>query len=306
MSSEMSIIFLGTSSAPPQSTRKQSAIVVKYKSHTLLFDVGEATQYQMIDQKIKFTKLTIILTHLHSDHTLGLMGLLTTRNFRNIKTPLTIIGPAWTSTFVSLLFLAFRFKPEYEIKIIETSGGIILDNKDFILESFPVKHSETSYAYILTTKPKRSKFNVEKATERNIPRGDMWKKLQNGISVEIDGKITSPSDVLDKVEEKNLKIVITGDTPFDEKVIEFTKNADLLIHDATYPPYEEERARKYLHSTCIDAAQVAKKAKAKRLIMTHISELHKNLEESLNDSREIFSNCEFAEDGLRIRLKPKD
>ncbi len=306
MSSEMSIIFLGTSSAPPQSTRKQSAIVVKYKNHTLLFDVGEATQYQMIDQKIKFTKLTIILTHLHSDHTLGLMGLLTTRNFRNIKTPLTIIGPAWTSTFVSLLFLAFRFKPEYEIKIIETSGGIILDNKDFILESFPVKHSETSYAYILTTKPKRSKFNVEKATERNIPRGDMWKKLQNGISVEIDGKITSPSDVLDKVEEKNLKIVITGDTPFDEKVIEFTKNADLLIHDATYPPYEEERARKYLHSTCIDAAQVAKKAKAKRLIMTHISELHKNLEESLNDSREIFSNCEFAEDGLRIRLKPKD
>ena len=306
MSNEMSIIFLGTSSAPPQSNRKQSAIVVKYKSHTLLFDVGEATQYQMIDQKIKFTKLTIILTHLHSDHTLGLMGLLITRNFRNIKTPITIIGPASTSTFVSLLFLAYRFKPEYEVKIIETSGGNVLENKDFVLDSFPITHSDTSFGYRLVTKPKRSKFNVEKATEMNVPRGEMWKKLQNGISVEIDGKIISPSDVLDKVEENSLKIVITGDTPFDEKVIEFAKNVDLLIHDATYPPYEEERARKYLHSTCIDAAQVAKKAKAKRLIMTHISELHKNLEESLNDSRKIFSNCEFAEDGLRIRLKPKD
>ena len=87
MANEIDIIFLGTSSAPPQLARNQSAIVVKFKSHTLLFDVGEATQYRMIEQKIKFTKLTIVLTHLHTDHTLGIMGLLITRNFRSIKTP---------------------------------------------------------------------------------------------------------------------------------------------------------------------------------------------------------------------------
>ncbi|OLS32313.1 MAG: Ribonuclease Z [Candidatus Heimdallarchaeota archaeon AB_125] len=305
MANEINITFLGTSSAPPQLSRKQSAIVVKYKSHTLLFDVGEATQYQMIEQKIKFTKLTIILTHLHSDHTLGIMGLLTTRNFRNIKTPIKIIGPEWTSKFISLLFFAYRFKPDFDIEIIETSGGIVLENKDFLLESFPLSHSDTSFGYKLVTKPKIGRFNVEKASELNIPRGELWKKLQNGKVIEINGKAIHPSDVLDEVEDNSLKVIITGDTPFDETTVEYAQNADLLIHDATYPSYEEVRAKKYLHSTCTDAANVAKQAKVKRLIMTHISELHKNLEESLRDAKEIFSNCEFAEDGLKVKLKSK-
>ncbi len=306
MANEITVTFLGTSSAPPQLSRKQSATVVKYKSHTLLYDVGEATQYQMIKHKIKFTKLTIILTHLHSDHTLGLMGLLTTRNFRNIKTPITIIGPEWTSKFISLLFFAYRFKPDFEITIIETSGGIVLENKDFTLESFPLSHSDTSFGYNLVTKPKIGRFNINKAVKLGIPKGELWKKLQNGNSIEIDEKTIHPSAVLDEVEDDSMKITITGDTPFDETTIEHAQNANLLIHDATYPSYEEERAKKYLHSTCVDAAEVAKKAKVKRLIMTHISELHKDLDESLRDAQEIFSNCEFAEDGLKIKLKFKD
>jgi ribonuclease Z len=306
MANEIRVIFLGTSSAPPQVSRNQSATVLKYRSHTLLFDVGEATQYQMIEQKIKFTKLTIVLTHLHSDHTLGIMGLLTTRNFRSIKTPITIIGPTWTSTFISLLFYAYRFRPEYEINVIETSGGTVLENKDFVLESFPLSHSDTSFGYSFITKPKIGRFNVEKASKLNIPRGEMWKKLQNGNPVEINGETIHPSDVLDDVEDDSKKVVITGDTPFDKTTVEHAKNADLLIHDATYPAYEEERAKKYLHSTCIDAARVAKQAKVKRLVMTHISELHKDLEESLIDAQEVFTNCEFAEDGLEILIKSRD
>ena len=181
----------------------------------------------------------------------------------------------------------------------------MLDNKDFTLESFPLSHSDTSFGYSLVTKPKIGKFNVEKATKLGIPRGDLWKKLQSGNSIELNGKKIVPSDVLDKIEDNSLKIVITGDTPYDQTTIDYAKNADLLIHDSTYPSYEEERAKKYLHSTCIDAAKIAKEAKVKRLILTHISELHQDLGESLEETKEIFKNSEFAEDGLKISIKAK-
>ncbi|GAG48038.1 unnamed protein product, partial [marine sediment metagenome] len=103
---------------------------------------------------------------------------------------------------------------DFDIEIIETSGGIVLENKDFLLESFPLSHSDTSFGYKLVTKPKIGRFNVEKASELNIPRGELWKKLQNGKTIEINGKAIHPSDVLDEVEDNSLKVIITGDTPF--------------------------------------------------------------------------------------------
>ena len=126
MSNEMTITFLGTSAAPPQLNRKQSSVAVKYRGQQFLVDVGEGTQVEMIRHKINMRKITILLTHLHADHTLGLIGLLTTRNFFNIDSPLTIVGPTWTSQFLSILFLAYRFRPSFEISVIETKGGEVI------------------------------------------------------------------------------------------------------------------------------------------------------------------------------------
>ncbi|MCG3227808.1 MAG: MBL fold metallo-hydrolase, partial [Candidatus Heimdallarchaeota archaeon] len=149
MSDKMNITFLGTSSAPPQESRSQSSLSIKYRGHNLLFDVGEGTQFQMVKNRIKMKNLTILLTHLHSDHTLGLIGLLTTRDFYSISSPVTIIGPPWTKSFVFLQLLAYRLRPDYDIKIIETEGGIVTSNDDFYIESFRVSHSENSFGYKL-------------------------------------------------------------------------------------------------------------------------------------------------------------
>ncbi|MCE7740819.1 MAG: ribonuclease Z [Candidatus Heimdallarchaeota archaeon] len=306
MSDEITITFLGTSSAPPQIERRQSSVAIKYRGNLLIVDLGEGAQIEMLKNKISLRKMTILLTHLHSDHTLGLMGLLTTRNFFNIKTPITIIGPSWTSKFLSILFLAYRFRPEFEISVKETTGGTVLENKDLVVKSFPVKHSIESVGYIVETQPKTGKFNPEKAKALAIPRGELWKLLQEGNSIDIDGRKINPEEVIDKIPLKNLKVVITGDTEFDENVIEHSKKADLLIHDATYPPEETERATKYSHSTCTDAALIAKKAKVKKLVLTHISQLHSDLEHSLAESKKIFPNSILAHDGLRIKIKAKD
>jgi len=302
----MVVTFLGTSSAPPQVGRRQSSVSVRCRNHNLLFDVGEAAQVQMIKNKIGFKNLTIFLTHLHADHTQGLIGILSTRNFYDMKSPVTIIGPPWTSSFVFLQLLAYRFYPEYEIKIIETEGGTVLLNNDLHIESFKVNHSDDSVGYKITTHRNLGAFNVEEAKNRNIPRGKLWKLLQEGIPIEIKNQKIFPSEILDDSSKKTISVVITGDTKIDQNVINKSSNADLLIHDATYPPSETKRAKKYKHSTCLDAAYVAKFANVNRLIMTHISNIHKDLDESLRESKKIFENCEFAYDDLQIVLDVKD
>ena len=306
MSDKMIITFLGTSSAPPQARRSQSSISIKYRKHNLLFDVGEGTQFQMVKNKVSFKNLIILLTHLHSDHTLGLIGLLTSRDFFSVTSPVTIIGPPWTSTFVYLQLLAYRLLPEYEIKIIETNGGIVVSNEDFYIESFRVSHSENSFGYKLETHKPLGVFNVEKAKEKNIPKGKLWGRIQSGYPIKVDDKTIYPSEILDESQTKQIKIVISGDTSVCQNVINKAANADLLIHDATYPPYEERRAKKYLHSTCVDAASVAKFSKVKKLVMTHISALHENLDVSLKSAQKIFPNSVIAEDGFRIILDSKD
>ena len=302
MSNKFTITFLGTSSAPPQVERRQSSVAIQYRNHSLLFDVGEATQVQLLKHKIGFSNLTVLLTHLHSDHTLGLIGLLTTRSFYNISKSITIIGPPWTSSFIFLQLLAYRLYPEYDIKVIETNGGLVLSNSDFYIESFPVSHGDNCLGYKIITHKSLGVFNVDRALEKNIPKGKKWKSLQEGYPIELDNKTILPSEVLDISTENQTKIVITGDTPLDDNVINNSANADLLIHDSTYPIMEKQRAKKHKHSTCTEAAYVAKRANVKKLILTHFSELHKDLSESLRDAKEIFSNSILAYDGLVIEV----
>jgi len=306
MSDKMIVTFLGTSSAPPQANRSQSSVSIQYRGYNLLVDVGEATQNQMIKNKISFKNLTILITHLHSDHILGLMGLLSTKGFYNIETPITIIGPPWTNSFIFLQMLAYRFYPEYEIKVIESEGGIVLSNNELYIEAFRVQHSNNSLGYKIVTHKPLGTFNVEKAKQKKIPKGKLWKKIQEGFPIDVDNKTLYPSEILDKSSSKSLKIVITGDTNIDQNVINNSSGADLLIHDATYPPNETVRAKKYLHSTCVDAANVAKFAQVKKLALTHISSLYKNLNESLRATQKIFAESFFAHDELQIILDPKE
>jgi ribonuclease Z len=179
---------------------------------------------------------------------------------------------------------------------------LVLSNSDFYIESFPVSHGDNCLGYKIVTHKSLGVFNVDRALKKNIPKGKKWKKLQEGYPVEIDNKTVFPSEILDISNEKQTKIVITGDTPLDDTVINISANADLLIHDSTYPIIESERAKKHKHSTCTDAAFVANRANVKKLVLTHFSELHKNLTESLRNAKEIFPDSVLAYDGLVIEI----
>ena len=304
--SQVNVFFLGTGSAPPQLERSQSAIVIKYNGHHILVDAGEGTQRQMIRYKVGLRKkLLVLLTHLHADHTLGLIGLLSTRCFYGLENPVTIVGPPGTSNFVYLNLLAYGLFPDYDIKVIEVTNDIIVNNKDFYIEAFRTLHCANSVGYKFVIHPPLGKFNVEKIKTLGIPPGETWKNLKEGIPIKIGDRVVYPSEILEKSTRKPLKIVITGDTRLYQNVINHAAYADLLIHDATYPPLEGERAVKYYHSTCSQAALAARAAKVKKLVMTHISNLHTDLEYSLREARKIFPEAIFAYDGMKLTIRPE-
>ncbi|UJG43645.1 MAG: ribonuclease Z [Candidatus Heimdallarchaeum endolithica] len=305
MTEKVEVVFLGTAASLPQKNRMQSCTAIRFRDYTLIVDMGEGAQNQIREYKIKTSnKVYILLTHLHADHTIGLVGFLSSRNLLKIEKKITVIGPPGTRRFFYFMFLSFNFLPKFELEIIETEGEIVLNIQDFSIKSFKVRHSSpVNLGYKITFYPTSfAKFNPEKAEKKGIPKGLLWKKLQEGFSVEVDGKKILPSEVLEPRQSKEVRITFSGDTRPCDSLINNAKEVDLLVCDATYPEECGERAEEFLHSTIEEAAVVAMKANCKQVVFTHFSEFYTDFESSLNRARTIFQNSSLAEEGKRIIL----
>ncbi|MHA1205743.1 MAG: ribonuclease Z [Candidatus Heimdallarchaeaceae archaeon] len=305
MTETVEVVFLGTAASLPQKNRKQSCTAIKFKDYTLIVDMGESAQSLIKEYQIKTSnKLFILLTHLHADHTIGLIGFLSSRNLLKINNKVTVIGPPGTRRFFYFMFLSFNFLPKFELEIIETEGEIILNNLDLSIKSFPVKHSSPfNLGYKITFYPSSiATFNPEKAEKKGIPKGVLWKKLQDGFPIEVDGKKILPSEILEPKISKEIQITFSGDTRPCNTLVENARGVDLLICDATYPENCEDRAKVFLHSTIEEAAIVAQKANCKQVVFTHFSEFYTDFESSLEKAKAIFENSSLAEEGKRIIL----
>ncbi|MEM5815350.1 MAG: ribonuclease Z [Candidatus Aenigmatarchaeota archaeon] len=300
--------FLGTVSGIPSKERNHPAIALEYhyyRKETLLFDCGEGTQKQLMISKISFMDIDkIFITHWHADHFSGLIPLLQTMNLEKRKRELKIFGPE-ASKFVSNIINLGYFGLRFSLKAIDVpfEGNQInkIDrSKEYEIFSVPVLHTVPSVAYCFKEKD-RWKIDKKKLKELSLDGGKWLKKLKEEGEVTINGKTIRIEDV--GYFERGLKIVYSGDTKPCENLVELSKDADLLIHDATFSE-EDEDEQKY-HSTVKDAAIIAKKANVKQLVLTHISRRYqgdevKKLEE---EAKQIFENSIIAYDLMKISLK---
>ena len=293
----MRLTFLGTGGGIPSIKRSLPAIAINFSGETILFDCGEGTQRQMMRAGTGFRQnLIIFLTHLHGDHILGLPGLIYTLSMLNRKTPLKIIGPPGTKHFIETI-LSLKFgKLNYEILVKEVWEGIAYESREYVIEAIEASHTIKALAYKLREKDRPGKMNVEKLERLGIPRGPLWGKLQRGEAIEFSGRIIRPEEVMGPP-RPGRKIVYTGDTRPSEKIIEFSREADILIHDATFGSEFEDEAGREGHSTARQAAEVALKAGVKRLYLFHISPRYEGEEEKLlQEARRIFPESYLAED----------
>ncbi|MBN1683011.1 ribonuclease Z [Candidatus Bathyarchaeota archaeon] len=298
----MKITFLGTSGSMPTPSRGSSSIAVKLGSEVILFDCGEGTQRQMVSAHISFMKIyKILISHLHGDHILGLPGLLQTMSLLHREDSLDIYGPKGTHNFLQSIFDSLG-GPGFKVTIHELiEKGVIYQSKSYHIEAIPAIHRIEAWSYGLFEEPRPGRFYPEKARALHIPEGVLWKNLQENQNIEINGRIINWSEVVDPP-RRGRRLIYSGDTSYNDNLINLAQFADVLIHEATFTEDLINRATDDGHTTAKQAAELALKANVKLLILTHISSRYSNPEQILQEAQTIFPNVKVAHDLLELEI----
>jgi ribonuclease Z len=300
----LSVTFLGTSAARPTVERNVSSLAVAREGETLLFDCGEGTQRQMMRYGVSFALSEIFFTHFHADHFLGLIGLVRTLGLQGREEPICLYGPRGAKQVLHNALLLGVEKLPFAVEIREVKPGeVIGERAGYAIASFATDHGAGSIGYALVEAERYGKFDPAKARALEIPEGPLWGKLQRGEAVELtDGrKLTADSVVGPR--RPGRKIVITGDTAPCATVVDAAAGADLLVHEATFGDEEKDRAKETFHSTAREAAQVAKAARVRKLVLTHLSARYSiSAEELVKEAKEVFGDVVAAKDGMVVEV----
>jgi ribonuclease Z len=294
------IIFLGTSDAIPTAERNHTSILLEYKNEAILIDCGEGTQRQFKKAKLNLNKITkILITHWHGDHVLGLSGLLQTLSFSSYNKTLDIYGPKGTKEFMKVLLKTFAFQGKYKIDVKEVEGKFF-ENDEFYLESAKMSHGIPCNAYTFV---KKGRLRIDKKKlEKTKLKGPVLKKLKEGKDIVYNGKKYLAKNLTYGEDSKKVSFVF--DTSFNKNITPFVKNSDLLICESTFGAELEDKAEKYRHLNVNHTADIAKKSKSKKLVLTHISQRYnKNPQKILDAAKKIFKNSILVKDLDVIEVK---
>jgi len=268
---DLDLVFLGTSGSMPTAQRAPAAILLRRGGERLLFDCAEGTQRQLLRSNVGLIELReVFLTHYHADHYLGLPGMLKTFSLRGRDTPMTIYGPPGLADLFGALRRIFG-KLTYPYELVELRPGETLERGDYRLQTFAVDHGVSAIGYALVEDARPGRFDVGAADALGIPEGPERGALQRGEPVTLDdGRVIAPASVLGEP-RPGRKVVISADTAYARTVVEAARGADVLVHEATFAEEECERAHETLHSTAVEAAEVARAAEVGLLVLTHLS-----------------------------------
>jgi ribonuclease Z len=299
----LSVTFLGTSASIPTIDRNVASLAVQREGETLLFDCGEGTQRQMMRYGVGFSFREIFFTHYHADHLLGLTGLLRTMGLQDRSAPLTLYGPRGADKVLGAAITLGIERNKFPVEIVEVKAGDRLGRSQYDIVAFETEHRADTLGYALVEHSRLGRFNPDRARELGIPEGPLWGRLHKGERIALpDGRTIEPADLVGAPREGR-RLVYTGDTRPYLAVIEASKGADLLIHEATFGGEEEERARETGHSTAAEAARVALDAGARKLVLTHISSrYHRDASELLAEAKAVFPETVIARDGMVVDI----
>lgn len=303
-----SVTILGNSSAKPTPHAHPSSQVVNLNEQYYLVDAGEGVQQQLIRRGINPLRLrAVFISHLHGDHCFGLFPLIATLGLEGKRTPLDIYAPAPMGEVLEYHRRYFWDDLPYEVKWHEvrtTEHAIIMQNNTLEVWSIPLRHRVPTAGYLFKEKqPGRNvdKFKIEKYG-LSIAQIVAAKRGED-ITLE-DGEVI-PNDELTYIPYQARSYAYLSDTAYSAKAAERVHGVDLLYHETTYSTSEAMFAKGRGHSTTIEAAKVAAKAEAKRLIIGHFSSRYKSHETLVEECRTIFPNSDIAAEGMTFNIEEK-
>ncbi|MGH2609029.1 MAG: ribonuclease Z [Tepidiformaceae bacterium] len=299
----LSVTFLGTSAARPTVERNVSGLALVREGETLMFECGEGTQRQMMRYGVSFALGDIFFTHFHADHFLGVIGLVRTLGLQGREEPMRLWGPKGAKRVLEAALTLGVERVPFGVEIKEVRPGDVMERDGYGIHVFATEHGGGSVGYALKEKERLGRFDPEKALAAGIPEGPLWGKLHRGEMIELaDGRALTPDGFVGP-RRPGRTVVFTGDTRPSAAVVDAAQGADLLIHEATFGEEEKDRAKETFHSTAREAAQVALAARAKKLVLNHVSARYSVAADDLvAEAREVFRETQVARDGMEIEI----
>ncbi|WPP53073.1 ribonuclease Z [Catalinimonas niigatensis] len=292
--------ILGSNSATPAYGRHQTSQLLNLENHYILIDCGEGTQMQLLRYKAKVSRINhIFISHLHGDHVFGLVGLINTMNLNGRTEDLNIYGPYKLSDMISVQMRATHANLKFSIHfnaVDYRQSQLLLDHSLFTVHSIPLDHGIECNGFLFREKEKPRRINKEKLSP-DLSVTDILDLKEGKDLYHPDGQLRYANEVLTLAPKKSRSYAYCSDTRYCEAILSHIKGIDLLYHEATFMHNQAEKARERYHSTTIDAASIASKARVGKLIIGHYSSRYQELEPLLEEAKTVFPDTLLALEG---------
>ena len=304
--SKFSVLILGNASAAPTLKRNHTSQLININEQYYLMDCGEGTQLKLREHKIKLQRINhIFISHLHGDHYLGLIGLIQTMHLMGRMTDLTVYCPSDIKEIIDVHLKASESQLKYSIiykTVNHKKSEVIFEDGKISVSTIPLKHKIPCSGYLFKEKQKPRRINPRAIKKYDVPKHQI-NKIKIGEDYESkEGELIKNSKLtIDSL--PSFSYAFCSDTKYFEEIIPIIRGVDLLYHEATFMEEHKDRAKKTLHSTAKQAAEIALKSEAKRLIIGHFSNRYADLNVLLTEAKSVFKNTQLADQGTEFKVE---
>ncbi len=295
------LTILGCSSATPTSKRNPTAQLLNIAERFFLIDCGEATQIQLRKLHIKFQRINhIFISHLHGDHYLGLMGLLSSMHLLGRTFDLHLYCPGELKEIIEVQFKHSQSYLNYKIVYHPhnyINNDLIYEDDKVEVRTIVLNHRIPCCGFIFAEKPILANISKQVIDKYDLSVEEILSVKKGNDYKSSTGEVI-PNEKLITRKLKPRKYVYCSDTIYDRRIVEYIKGADLLYHEATFLHEMVARAKETFHTTALQAGEIAKEANVKKLMVGHFSARYKDLQPILDEAQSVFSNTILAEEGV--------
>ena len=297
--------ILGCGSALPTTRHFPTSQIVNVRDKLFMIDCGEGAQLQFRKSHLKFSRLNhIFISHLHGDHCFGLLGLISTLNLLGRTAELHIHSPKGLETLLTPMLDFFNRQMTYKVLFHEFDAKepmLICEDRSLTVTTIPLRHRMPCCGFLFAEKRCPNHIIREMVDFYQVPVYEL-NRIKNGADyVTPEGKTVS-NNLLTRPSAPSRSYAYCSDTIYLPSIVEQIKGVDLLFHEATFANEDAPRAKETFHTTAAQAAEIARRAEVKKLLIGHFSARYEDENVLLQEASAIFPDTQLAKETLCVSV----